>query len=371
MTRTRVLHLSKHLLRGGAEVLLSTAARSVDRDRFRLAFAYSTAGANVLQPELEAAGAEVFYVRKGLGPLPFSIAELTALVRSWRPDILHAHLPLVGSTARIVGALTSTRVVYTEHNLFSRYHLATQAAARATWPLQSHVLAVSRAVADDLAAFTRSGVAVSVVENAVEVERFGAPALRAQGRALMGIDGDVDVVGTVAVFRDAKRLDLWLEVARRVAEARPASRFVVVGFGPLEAALRARAADLGLGDRVVFAGAQTDVRPWLAAMDAWLMTSDWEGLPVALLEAMASAVPVVATAVGGVPGVVGDGVSGLLAPAGDVALLTRHVLATLDDRAAAAARAVAARAVVEDRFGAARFGAHLGDVYDRVLAGER
>jgi glycosyltransferase involved in cell wall biosynthesis len=109
--------------------------------------------------------------------------------------------------------------------------------------------------------------------------------------------------------------------------------FVLAGSGPEEAALKARAKALGLTDRVRLPGFRPDGRRVLGLLDVYLMSSEFEGLPIALLEAMALAKPVVATAVGGVPEAVQDGAEGFLAPAGAVDDLTLHLIHLLDDPA--------------------------------------
>jgi glycosyltransferase involved in cell wall biosynthesis len=121
----------------------------------------------------------------------------------------------------------------------------------------------------------------------VSTERFRrTPELRAEARARLDIAPDAPVVGTVAVFRTQKRLDLWLEVAARIAARRPDARFLLVGDGPLRAEVEGHVARLGLGAQVLLPGLQEDVMPYLAAMDVFFVASDFEGLPVALLEAM-------------------------------------------------------------------------------------
>jgi glycosyltransferase involved in cell wall biosynthesis len=177
------------------------------------------------------------------------------------------------------------------------------------------------------------------------------------------------LVGTVAVFRPAKRLDRWLSVARRVREREPRVRFVLVGYGPLEGDVREWVRANGLEDVVHLAGAQTDVRPWMSALDVYMMSSDFEGLPVALLEAMAMGVPVLTTSVGGIPEVVEHEQCGMLVGVDDperglVDLLLRMV----SDRSLRERLGRAARERVEQRFGMQRMVREIQDVYDRALA---
>ena len=171
------------------------------------------------------------------------------------------------------------------------------------------------------------------------------------------------------MHRAQKSLDRWLRVAVRVREAIPGARFVVVGDGPLRAQLEQQAHALGLGDAVVFPGLQRDPAPWLAAMDVWLSTSTFEGLPLALLEAMAARRPVVATAVGGVPEVIVDAENGRLLHADDEEGLARAVVDLADARAPRRQRMIeAAVRTVDERYGIERMQRALLDVYRSAVA---
>jgi glycosyltransferase involved in cell wall biosynthesis len=155
------------------------------------------------------------------------------------------------------------------------------------------------------------------------------------------------VVGNVANFKAAKDHPTLLAAAARVRERVPEVRFVLIGRGPLEPATRRLAAELGLVGTVVFTGFRTDAHRLLAALDVFALSSTYEGLPIALIEAMALGRPAVVTRVGGVPEVLGDGAQGLLVPPRDPAALADGLLRLLGDpglrdRMGAAARARAA-----------------------------
>jgi glycosyltransferase involved in cell wall biosynthesis len=171
------------------------------------------------------------------------------------------------------------------------------------------------------------------------------------------------------VFRRQKRLDLWLEVARRIADREPAARFLVVGDGPLRGEIEALAGRLGLGGRVVFPGLLDDVRPCLAAIDVYLMTSEFEGLPLALLEAMAAGRAVMVTAVGGIPEAVTDGETGVVCRFGDVEAQAGGVGDLLADPVRRAALGAAARRRVVESFGIDRMAAELEAIYRQALGG--
>jgi glycosyltransferase involved in cell wall biosynthesis len=179
------------------------------------------------------------------------------------------------------------------------------------------------------------------------IEVAHVQAQRAQGaevRAELGIDPGTIVIGTVANLRVQKAYPDLLEAAREVIERRPDVRFVAVGQGPLEAEIRAMHARLGLGDRLLLLGHRPDAVRVMGACDVFVLASHWEGLGVAVMEALALGLPVVATAVGGVPEVVEHGREGLLVPPGHPGELAAALLAVVsDDRLRREMSAAAAR----------------------------
>jgi len=363
-----VCHLIKGLGRGGAERLLPQLARAW-RGRLRLSVGYFLPWKNALVGELEEAGCTVrcFRARSAAGILAQAPAVARWLRRE-QVDLVHAHLPLAGVTARLAGKLARIPVVYTEHNLQERYHPLTRRANLATWRWQRAVVAVSAGVADSIARRARGGVPVHVVRNGIEIPPEGDAGGRSP-RERLGIAATAPVVGTVAVFRRQKRLDLWLEAARRIAEREPEARFLIVGDGPLRAEIEAQAGRLGLAQRILFAGLLDDVGPLLAAIDVYLMTSEFEGLPLALLEAMAAGLPVVVTAVGGIPEAVTDGETGVVRRFGDVEGLAGAVADLLADPERRAALGAAARRRVAESFGIDRMAAELEAIYRQALGG--
>ena len=150
-------------------------------------------------------------------------------------------------------------------------------------------------------------------------------------RAELGIPEHAPVVGNVANFKAAKDHPTLLQAAARVRERVPEVRFLLIGQGPLEPETRRLAADLGLDGTVVFTGFRTDAHRLLAALDVFTLSSTYEGLPIALIEAMALGRPAVVTRVGGVPEVLHDGAQGLLVPPRDPAALADGLLRLLGD----------------------------------------
>jgi L-malate glycosyltransferase len=348
--RIRVLHVVKTLGLGGAERLLLEGQRLRKADEFDIGYVFFMNPA--LAPALRAESAFVHQIPRRSSPSMFTgLPELVRVVRKFKPDIIHCHLPLAGVMGRIAGRIAGVPVVYTEHNRLERYHPLTRRANLGTWNWQRSVIACSADVAESIQGFTAS-VPVRVIQNGVDTALFRRDADgAARVRADYGIAPDTPLVGTVTVFKEQKRLDIWLDAARLINEELPQARFMIVGWGPLEQEVRAMARERKLEDCVIFAGVQPDVRPFLSAFDVYLMSSDVEGLPVALLEAMSMECGIVATRVGGIPEAIESGVNGWLCERGEPAQLAARTMVLLRDPELRRKLGEAARTTVHARFG--------------------
>jgi glycosyltransferase involved in cell wall biosynthesis len=316
----KVLWVIKGLGAGGAEQLLVQHARLRDASVVAPAVAYLLPEKSTLAGTLESLGCdpvECLDARSSWDPL--WTVRLRTLLREGNFDVVHIHSPLVAVGTRL--ALRSLprrarpRIVVTEHNVWSSHAPLTRLADRLTAGREETHLAVSAAVRDSLPARIRARTRViryGVDTAAIRAEREH----RAEQRRLLGITEDEIVIGTVANLRATKGYPDLLAAARAVVERVPKARFLAVGRGPLEARLRAQHETLGLGDRFTFLGYRSDAVRVMAACDLFCLASRHEGLPVALMEALALGLPVVATDVGGVAEVVTDGDDAVLVPPG-------------------------------------------------------
>ncbi len=296
-----------------------------------------------------------------------AVGRVKNFLRSWQADVLHCHLPLSGVVGRLAGRGAGVPVVYTEHNLMERYHPLTRWANRATWKWQESVTAVSEEVASSIARHADGAVSVEVVRNGIDVGAFRrCPEERQEVRRRHGIPAEAPVVGTVAVFRRQKRLDEWMQAVRKARERRPDLHGLVVGDGPLAAEVRHQVASAGLEGAVHLTGLQERVGPYLSAMDAYLISSEFEGLPLTLLEAMAMELPVVSTRVGGIPEVLEEGRTGALVPIGRPDRLAEEVLRLIADEGLRREMGREARARVERQFGIGGMVERFEEIYREV-----
>jgi L-malate glycosyltransferase len=364
-----ILHLIKSLGRGGAEVLLAEGLAVADRERFSYEYGFFLPWKDVVVPAIEAHGARVTcYDASGNLAMLLRAGRIAREVRERNISLIHAHLPMAGVVARLVGRMTGVPVVYTEHNLQERYHRLTRWLNTATWGLQAEGLAVSADVEASIRRHMDERTPVRTVLNGVNVGTYARGVLEGRDiRKELGIADDAPVVGTVAVFRTQKRLQDWMAVARQVVDALPEARFIVVGEGPERPAVETAITEHGLGNHVYLVGLQEETRPYFEAMDIYLMTSQFEGLPIALLEAMAMEVAPVVTSVGGIPELVRHDVNGRMKACGDIEGMARDVIEILRKPALRGELASAARQTVVDGFSMERMQRELENIYIEVL----
>ncbi len=301
--------------------------RGLDRDSFEPTVACLYGGDGAVAREIRALGIEVFDARMSHKADLLALLRLCRRMRRQRPAILHAYLFHANLLGRILGRLAgvpavvcSERTMQTESE--GRYRLN-----RWTVGLVDRVVAVSANVGD----FCTHHIGlpadkVVVIPSGVDLPPE-PPASRRQVRAELGIPPEAPLLGVVSRLDPLKGIHFLLQALARIADA----WLVVVGDGPQRDSLVALAAELDLIDRVHWAGQRRDVPRLLSAFDLYVQPSLHEGLPNAVLEAMAAGLPVVATAVGGTPELVVDGVTGLLVPPADPNALAWALASLLRD----------------------------------------
>jgi glycosyltransferase involved in cell wall biosynthesis len=316
----------------GHEVILACQARGALAERAR------TAGVPVREMDFR-------------GDLsPSAVAQLRGLLREQRPEVVQLHDPHAVSAGLLASRLSARRpaLVATRRVDFPLRGLL----SRRKYAACGRVVAVSEAIA---AVLRRDGVPadrVRVVHEGVP-DRPAQPGGRQALREL-GIPEDAPVVGNVAALTDHKDHATLLAAAALVCARGSAARFVIVGEGELRSRLEAQARALGLEGRCVFAGFRSDLDRLIPAFTLFCLSSHHEGLGTSLLDAMAFGVPIVATAAGGIPEAVADGVTGRLVRPRDPEALGSALLEALESPAQRDAWALAARRRFEERFTADR-----------------
>ena len=344
-------------LSGGAERLARDVTLRLDPDRFERTFCVTRWPDHRFDPEA---------IERVMGELDYRGVRFLGLDRrgaydlpSWRPlltilrnetDIVHSHLFGSNVWGAVLGTLARTPVVVAhEHTwsfqgqpirkLLDRRLIASRADA---------FLAVSRLDRDRMIEVEGidPGKLIIVPNGIPEASATGSVDVRAE----LGIAPDVPVVGTVCVLRRQKALTMLIDAAAELTSRFGRVQVLIVGEGPERPLLEQRIAELGLADTVRLLGHRDDVPDLIRGFDVAVCSSDFEGTPLSILEYMQAGLPIVATAVGGVPDMIEDGVEGLLVDPGDPAGFAAAVARVLSEPDLAAELAAAARARQQKQF---------------------
>jgi glycosyltransferase involved in cell wall biosynthesis len=285
-----------------------------------------------------------------------------------RVDAIHVNSYIPGNYARLAAALMQVPIVIDHWHGFTRFNRKRRVICRFLSRFTDLSLAVSREVKDYLVSeIGLNPVKVRVVENGVDIAAIDAARPRAEVRRELGLPAGAAVIGLVG------RLDHWGKGHRELfaAMAQLKDRYpchaLIVGGGRREREVRQFAEGLGLAGEVHFLGQRLDVPDLLQAMEIFVLPSYSEGVSLALLEAMAAGLPVVASAVGGNPEVVTDGETGLLIPPRDAEALAGAMERLLVDPGWAKELGTRARGHVVANYSLARFGREIIAIYDELV----
>lgn len=310
---------------------------------------------------------------KALASASFVVGACVALARL-QPQLIHAQeLFSTTSVALLARRLGRARVVATPHLAGPTGDLGRllqkPLGRRRLDDLRAqvdHFVAISQALADELA---QAGIAAerrTLIPNGVDTDEFAPlpPAARAARREALGLAPEAPVVVFCGRLVPQKRVNRLLEAWTVIQAEFPAARLLILGAGPDEAALRAQA-----GPEVRFEGAVDPVSRYLPAADIFVLPSAAEGLPVAMLEAMACGLTVIGTPVGGVPELIRPAETGYLVPVDDVPALIQTLRLALGAAATRARLGAQARALVQQTYSIETAAARLADLYRRLTAG--
>lgn len=371
--RTRLLQVTSELTIGGLERVVETLTRTIDPERFEVAVA-CLREKGYFADELEAKGYQVHLLRsqtvsqKRLGFFP-----LARLMREWRPTVVHTHNTeafIHGSMAAISAGVRT--LVHTDHaRAFPdkhRYIFAERVASEFAY----RVVGVSDDSTRNLRRYVRiPSRKLVTIENGVDAAPFEVLFSQAEARASFGLDAERKVIGLAARLEEQKGVNYLLDALPAVFKAFPECSVMIAGTGSQSAPLRAQAESLGLSGDVRFLGDVHDIPRFLRTLDLFLIPSVWEGLPMALLEAMAAECPIVSTSVGGIPSVLSHGESGWLVPPQDTPAFAAGVVAMLSDSALRTGIARAAKRTFHERYSAEAMTARYEGLYLRQATRRR
>jgi glycosyltransferase involved in cell wall biosynthesis len=299
--------------------------------------------------------------------------ELVRLILKYRTEIIQTHLlqsldflvatlHFLGNPPSIYWTIHNYKFTLQENDL-PRFHWLLgpkRFLYRLLYSLFFHwidgMIAVSTDVKEAILDTLGSSVEnkVTVISNAVDLERYRKPVNKQRIRGALGLAGDLCLMLVVAMLREQKGHRYLIEAAARVVPRFPNLHLLFVGDGALKEELLAQTNALGLGKNIHFLGVRSDIPDLLAVSDYFVLPSLWEGMPVALFEAMASGLPVIATEVSGSKQVIEPGVTGMLIPPGDSQKLAEAIVEILSHPEQAAAMGWAAQRRVNEEYSASK-----------------
>ena len=309
-----------------------------------------------LAPLAEAEGIKIISLGKKAGVTPSLVKKIRSVFREIRPDVVHTHQ--IGALLYVGRAAYRERIpalVHTEHSnhVAMSKHRGRRLRIKLLWWLGARYAGYFFCVSENIADAARSVVPkrkMKVIDNGIQTCVFDESNHRDDIRDRLSIPRDALVVGSVARLDEVKCQDLLVRAFAALHAEYPTTHLLLVGDGPRREPLNQLVDELGLQSAVHFTGYQPEPHQYMQAMDIFALTSRLVGMPLAILEAWAARLPVVATRVGGIPGLIDDGTSGLLFDSGDQEALKCLLLRLVIDRGLARALGAAGRKRVETDF---------------------
>lgn len=368
-----VVHLIYRLDFGGLETLLVDTINRMPAERYRHAVV-CLAGYSAFADKITRAGVELFDLGKRPGLSLSTHGDFFKLMRRLKPAVLHTYnLSAIeyAATAALAGVPVRIHAEHgrdagdpegrnRKHNLLRR--------------MLAPVVDCYVPVSGDLQRWYRDVVGIPesknlLINNGVDTAKF-SPARGAAPQEAWNAQAGNFVIGTVgrlqAVKDQVTLIDAFAALRTQLPQHAARLRLVIVGDGPMRARLEERIAAAGMKDAVFLTGARNDIAHLMQTFSVFALSSIAEGTPVTLLEAMATGLPVVSTAVGGIPALVADGATGMLAPAGDAQALARALAAYVESDTLAAEHGAAGRARIESEYSIATMLSAYMALYDTL-----
>jgi glycosyltransferase involved in cell wall biosynthesis len=369
--RVRVLQNIPKLATGGAERLVLDLAKHLDSKVFEVVIVslYPFTG----EPfELEAKAEEisVTYLSKQLGFDPRVCNEMHRLVQDYRPDVVHNHLH---GLYTVLPACLWHDVPIRLHTL----HSVAEGEANGSWRALQRIafrnlrfvpVSISKVVHDTVQKIY-GPIESPIIFNGVDTKRYLKPSVnREEWRRQNNISKYAPIFVNVARLAPEKNHKLLIRAFGEVAQSLPAAILLIVGDGQLRTELVSIVTDLGLHESVRFLGIRTDITDILNASDTFVLSSNWEGLPLTVLEAMSASKPVIGTAVGGVSELISNEDNGLLVPPRAPEALAAAMLELARNPAKGLLMGKRGLEIVKRRFEVREMARQYGELYVRLLA---
>ncbi len=365
-----ILYVVTTLPVGGAEEHLRTVVKNLDRGAFRpTVCCIGKKGA--IGEEIESLGVEVIVLDKMRHKRWDSsiTKEIVGIIRERDIDIVHTHLYHANMYGRAAASKAGVPVVVTEHNVYLKYKLKRKLINRFLARNTARIIAVSGAVREYV--IGRDSLdpdKVEVVYNGIELDRFDSSLTKNEARSETGLPENIPIIGSVARLTEQKGHIYLIRAMKGILQKIPEAKLVLAGDGPLAKELKDEADSLGITQSILFLGARRDVPMLLQAFDLYVLPSVWEGLGIAVIEAMASALPVVVSNTGGLTELVSDGDNGRLVEPKDVEGLSSAIVEILGDAEMKRLYGSRSHALANEKFSVEAMVSTLTKIYTDVVA---
>jgi glycosyltransferase involved in cell wall biosynthesis len=380
----RVLHVITRLIVGGAQENTMFTAALLDKDRYQVEVISGpqTGSEGSLMEELRQRGGQLTILPellRQISPLNDLLAlwKLYRLIKTEKYTIVHSHSSKAGILARIAARLAGAPIIiHTIHGWSFHDHMSPR--LRNTYIFLEKLCArfsdmLIVVAKPDIQKGLQSGIGspaqYRLIRSAIPLDDFKPQAIdRLKVRAALDIPADAPVLGNVGRFSTQKNPLDWVKIAGRVGHSLPNAWFLLVGDGPLRPQVEQALKDEGIFEQTVLTGLRRDVASMMGAIDVFLLTSLWEGLPRVIPEAMAMGVPVVAYQVDGTAEAVLPGETGCLCPPGSLDEMAACCLRLLQDEAVRSQMAEHCRELAANEYDVNHMVSQIAALYDEVLA---
>jgi len=360
----RICYVIGQLSRGGAQRQLYELVQGINRKRFEPVIVNLSEG-GFWSSELRKLNVKVIEFPKKCHKMA-KLVNLFRLLNKFKPHIVHTYLFPANFYGRLAAAFAMVPVVIaSERNLTEIGRDKTNfqmAIDKFLCAFSDAIVCNSHKAADVLInRYYFNPKKVLVIYNGIDISQYSEKKSTSKVAPI--------VIGTVGRLSHQKNQRLFLEVAKIISESfdKLVTRFILVGEGPLRKELEQYAKDLGIEKHVEFAGEKSNVMEILQDMDVFVLTSFYEGMCNALMEAMLAGIPVVATNVGGNGELIQDGISGFLCPSNDALSIAEKVIVLLRDKDTAKQMGACGRALILNSFTADKMIKETEGIYNRLF----
>ena len=361
----KVLHFIGSLEMGGTENMLLLYLKNTKNKNLEQSVCTLYSG-GALEKEFEDVGVRVYCLGiKGKVSLPLAVAKFKKLVEKWHPDIIHSYLLQENLVARIVGKLTNTKVICGKRDSDKHKSGWKVALDKSTMGMAALHVSNSKEGAKELEAYGVPENRIMYIPNGKDLKKFDLPLGKTEAKKRIGCTENDALLGCIARLYEFKGQEYLIRALPEILEKNPNIKLVLVGGGKMEKKLKELAKSLGVEEKVLFLGERKDIPELLNSFDLFVFPSLREGMPGALMEAMASSLPVIATNIDGNTELVVDGENGLLVSPQRPKEISSKVILLLEDKKMAKRLGKNARDTIEGKFSIESMADQIDSLYER------